>query len=336
MKLSLSGSTDDSRDASVGSSLGVRRFVQRGEEVVRSGSHNDVGRVRDCDSLGPSQAASGRLEGSRGRCEKSGGTVARVEGGGRHRGRLGERATRSRTARPAQRSRACRQASSTRSSSAASRSRPPSPSRPTTRCSSRSRRASCASTATGSCCPRRSSTSPAGARQPRPRPAGHHGAPASSRCSRTSTCSTRTTRRACTPTTSIPNAPAALHAGPHRRSCMRVEADPATGYTTAKAGTETVILGADGTRANIGDENDGRNLSFATCMNPKTANGTPVRDCIAVGRGLPHDRHGRLRTRRVAVRQQRRRLELRRRRPAGPALAEPRQPRPARSCASTR
>ena len=62
---------------------------------------------------------------------------------------------------------------------------------------------------------------------------------------------------------------------------MRVEADPATGYATAKAGTETVILGAGGTLANIGDENDGRNLSFATCMYPQTANGTPVRDCIA-------------------------------------------------------
>ena len=62
---------------------------------------------------------------------------------------------------------------------------------------------------------------------------------------------------------------------------MRVEADPATGYATAKAGTETVILGAGGTLANIGDENDGRDLSFATCMIPQTANGTPVRDCIA-------------------------------------------------------
>ena len=62
---------------------------------------------------------------------------------------------------------------------------------------------------------------------------------------------------------------------------MRVEADPATGYTTAKPGTETVILGAGGTRDRIGNETDGRNLNFATCMSPKTANGTPVRDCIA-------------------------------------------------------
>ena len=61
---------------------------------------------------------------------------------------------------------------------------------------------------------------------------------------------------------------------------MRVEADAATGYTTAKSGTATVILGAGGTRDRIGNENHGRDTSTATCMLPKTANGTPVRDCI--------------------------------------------------------
>lgn len=61
---------------------------------------------------------------------------------------------------------------------------------------------------------------------------------------------------------------------------MRVEADPATEYFTAKAGTETILLGAGGTRDRIGSENDGRDISSATCMSPKSASGTPVRDCI--------------------------------------------------------
>ena len=62
---------------------------------------------------------------------------------------------------------------------------------------------------------------------------------------------------------------------------MRVEADPATGYATAKAGTEVVLLGTNSTRANIGSENDGRNTAIASCMSPKTPSGTPVEDCIA-------------------------------------------------------
>lgn len=62
---------------------------------------------------------------------------------------------------------------------------------------------------------------------------------------------------------------------------LRVEADPATGHRTAKAGTETVLLGAGSTRANIGSETDGRNTAFASCMTGRTMAGTPVEDCIA-------------------------------------------------------
>jgi glucose/arabinose dehydrogenase len=62
---------------------------------------------------------------------------------------------------------------------------------------------------------------------------------------------------------------------------LRVEADPATGYRTAKAGTETVLLGTNSTRANIGNETDGRNTAFASCMTGKTMAGVPVEDCIA-------------------------------------------------------
>ena len=62
---------------------------------------------------------------------------------------------------------------------------------------------------------------------------------------------------------------------------LRVEADPATNYTTAKAGTEVVLVGTNSIRSNIGSENDGRNSSFASCMSPKTPTGTPVEDCIA-------------------------------------------------------
>jgi len=61
---------------------------------------------------------------------------------------------------------------------------------------------------------------------------------------------------------------------------LRVEADPATGYATAKAGTEVVLLGTNSTRANIGSENDGRNTALASCMSPKNMSGAPVEDCI--------------------------------------------------------
>jgi glucose/arabinose dehydrogenase len=61
---------------------------------------------------------------------------------------------------------------------------------------------------------------------------------------------------------------------------LRVEADAATGYARAKAGTEVVLLGKNSTRANIGNESDGRNTSFASCMSPKNMSGVPVQDCI--------------------------------------------------------
>ena len=62
---------------------------------------------------------------------------------------------------------------------------------------------------------------------------------------------------------------------------LRVEADPATGYRTAKAGTEEVLMGVNSTRANIGLESNGENTAFASCMTGRTMAGTPVEDCIA-------------------------------------------------------
>ncbi len=62
---------------------------------------------------------------------------------------------------------------------------------------------------------------------------------------------------------------------------LRVEADPATGYATAKPGSEKVLLGTNSTRENIGSETDGRNTKFASCMTGKTMAGAPVNDCIA-------------------------------------------------------
>jgi glucose/arabinose dehydrogenase len=62
---------------------------------------------------------------------------------------------------------------------------------------------------------------------------------------------------------------------------LRVEADPATGYRTAKAGTQTVLLGAGSTRANIGSETNGRDTTRASCMTGGTMAGVPVEDCIA-------------------------------------------------------
>lgn len=62
---------------------------------------------------------------------------------------------------------------------------------------------------------------------------------------------------------------------------LRVAADPATGYRTALAGSETVLLGTNSTRANIGSETDGRNTAFASCMTGRTMAGVPVEDCIA-------------------------------------------------------
>jgi glucose/arabinose dehydrogenase len=61
---------------------------------------------------------------------------------------------------------------------------------------------------------------------------------------------------------------------------MRVEADPATQYTTAKAGTEVILLGKNSTLENIGNPNDGRNTSTASCMTGKSMAGAPIEDCI--------------------------------------------------------
>ena len=153
-----------------------------------------------------------------------------------------------------------------------------------------------------------------------------------SRCTRTSrarptsTCSTPTIRRACTPTTSTRAHPA--DSVPARvAQLLRVEADPATSYTTAKPGTEVVLLGTNSTRANIGSENDGRDTAFASCMSPTTPSGTPVEDCIA----SDEDSH----TIGTVVFAPDGSLfvssgdgsNYERRRPAGAALAEPRQPR---------
>ena len=65
---------------------------------------------------------------------------------------------------------------------------------------------------------------------------------------------------------------------------LRVTADPnpagAPPYTRAVAGSEVVLLGRNSVLANIGNPNDGRNTSTASCMNPKNMSGTPVEDCI--------------------------------------------------------
>ena len=65
---------------------------------------------------------------------------------------------------------------------------------------------------------------------------------------------------------------------------LRVTADPspsgAPPYTRAIAGSEVVLLGTNSVLANIGNPNDGRNTSTASCMNPKNMSGTPVEDCI--------------------------------------------------------
>jgi glucose/arabinose dehydrogenase len=61
---------------------------------------------------------------------------------------------------------------------------------------------------------------------------------------------------------------------------MRVEADPATGYATAKPGTEKILLGTASTLANIGNELNGRDTSRASCMTGGTMAGNPVQDCL--------------------------------------------------------
>ena len=71
--------------------------------------------------------------------------------------------------------------------------------------------------------------------------------------------------------------------GPHV-AAARVTANPspsgAPPYTRAIAGSEVVLLGTNSVLANIGNPNDGRNTSTASCMSPKNMSGTPVEDCI--------------------------------------------------------
>ena len=78
-----------------------------------------------------------------------------------------------------------------------------------------------------------------------------------------------------------PSAPPPTSVSARVAQLLRVEADPATGYTTAKPGTEVVLLGTNSTRANIGSENNGRDTAFASCMSPLNMSGTPVEDCLA-------------------------------------------------------
>jgi glucose/arabinose dehydrogenase len=61
---------------------------------------------------------------------------------------------------------------------------------------------------------------------------------------------------------------------------MRVEADAATNYTTAKPGIETILLGQQSSLANIGDPNNGRDTAKASCMTGLTMAGAPIQDCI--------------------------------------------------------
>ena len=116
------------------------------------------------------------------------------------------------------------------------------------------------------------------------------------------------------------------HAGPRPRSSCASRPTPPRATRPRRPGPRPCCSAPSGTLANIGDENDGRNHSFATCMNPQTANGTPVRDCIASDEDSHTIGTVAFASRRLAVHQQRRRLELHRRRPAGVARPEPRQP----------
>ena len=72
---------------------------------------------------------------------------------------------------------------------------------------------------------------------------------------------------------------------------IRVEADPAQGYNVALPGSSqpqtvvggpghVILLGKNSTAANIGNPNDGRDKTKASCMTGLSMNGTPVEDCI--------------------------------------------------------
>ena len=72
---------------------------------------------------------------------------------------------------------------------------------------------------------------------------------------------------------------------------IRVEADPAQGYNVAKPGSDqtqtvpggpghVILLGKNSTAANIGNPNDGRDTTKASCMTGLSMTGTPIEDCI--------------------------------------------------------
>ena len=72
---------------------------------------------------------------------------------------------------------------------------------------------------------------------------------------------------------------------------VRVTADAAQGFDVAVAGSavpqttpggpgHVVLLGANSTKANIGNENDGRDKTKASCMTGLTMAGAPTQDCI--------------------------------------------------------
>jgi PKD repeat protein len=72
---------------------------------------------------------------------------------------------------------------------------------------------------------------------------------------------------------------------------IRVEADPAQGYNVAKSGMTVgqntpggpghwIMLGQNSTAENIGNPNNGRDKTKASCMSPQNMGGTPVENCI--------------------------------------------------------
>src|SRR5262249_35392385 len=72
---------------------------------------------------------------------------------------------------------------------------------------------------------------------------------------------------------------------------IRVEADPAQGYNVALPGSDqtqttpggpghVILLGTNSTLANIGNPNDGRDTTKASCMTGLTMAGAPIDDCL--------------------------------------------------------
>ena len=73
---------------------------------------------------------------------------------------------------------------------------------------------------------------------------------------------------------------------------IRVEADPAQGYNVALPGSDqpqtvvggpghVIMLGTNSTAANIGNPNDGRDTTKASCMTGLTMAGAPIDNCMA-------------------------------------------------------